>query len=115
MIFDLISGFLSIASIAQETTIHSQTQTHNHASQIDNQAQIAANHPMVSDHKSWNAIINQYIAADSTRAIQRIVIVKKNPVIFGFFHIFSSDFQAKIHSQIQTHNHASQTANQAQT
>jgi len=40
MIFHLISGFLSIASKAQATTIHSQTQTHNHANQIDNHAQI---------------------------------------------------------------------------
>jgi len=42
VILDLISGFLSIASRAQATTIHSQTQTHNHASQIDSQAQIEA-------------------------------------------------------------------------
>jgi len=47
-----MAGFLSIAFNAQTISCHSQTHAHNQASQIANQAQIAVNHQIESDHKS---------------------------------------------------------------
>jgi len=108
--FHFIFGFLLIADIAQATSIHSHTQAQSHASQIASHEPIDA----ISDNslpKTSNATTSQYIAADSTSAIPKIVTVKKNQIIDSCFDITSIDFSANIHSQILTHNQASQTAN----
>ena len=115
IIFHLFSGFFCIASIAHDTSIHSQIHTHNHAQPTASHAQIATPGVSIvgSNHNICNAIINQYIAADSVNAIHKIVRTKIVPLKSGFLPIISSDFLAIIHSQIHTHNHANHIANHA--
>jgi hypothetical protein len=112
-----MAGFFCIASIAHDTSIHSQNQTHNQAHHTANHAHIATHGAIVagSNHKICKAIISPYIAADSVSAIHKIVRTNIVQLRSGFFHIISSDFLAIIPSQIPTHNHANHIANHAQT
>jgi hypothetical protein len=58
-------------------------------------------------------MIKPYIAAVSTKAIPKIVIVRKKLADSGLSQIILIDFLDIIHSPIPTHNQANQIANHA--
>jgi hypothetical protein len=111
MTFPFISGFSSIVLIAPATNFHSHTHAPRPASQIARPAPIEAMRGRDSFPSIWNAIINQYITADSTSAIHKIVTVRKKFVISFFFPITSIALFARIHCPIATQSHERPTAN----
>gem|GEM_PF-6245165 len=54
------------------------------------------------------------MAADSTKAIPRIVSTRNVPHISGFLPIASKELLARVHSPIHTHKPANPIANHAQ-
>jgi hypothetical protein len=82
IIFPLFSGFSSIALSAHHTNFPIHIQAPSDVNQIESHAQIGWITSIDSFPRIWNAITKPYIADDSTRATQRIVIVRKNVDIF---------------------------------